>query len=114
MFGTLRGGKLNFENSNQIVVFANEDQGGRFEGRDIEQYLNGSRIKIYIMQKLKVIIERAEMNYSAYIEACKDFGYEVPEELASDYEMSFEMDTQTLLVYYAGVFGKPALEKNFS
>ncbi len=91
------------------------------------------------MQKLKVIIERAEKNYSAYIkgldgiiasgkniaeiknkmkeaievyiEACKDFGYEIPEELASDYEMSFEMDTQTLLVYYAGVFGKPALEK---
>ncbi len=91
------------------------------------------------MQKLKVIIERAETNYSAYIEgldgiavsgrsiveikekmkeavdvyveACLDFGYEVPEELASDYEMSFEMDTQTLLVYYAGIFGKPALEK---
>ncbi len=81
------------------------------------------------MRKLKVIIERAENNYSAYIEsldgitvsgktileindkmreaidvyveACKDFGY----------EMSFEMDTHTLLVYYAGVFGKPALEK---
>ncbi len=91
------------------------------------------------MQKLKVIIERAENNYSAYIEgldgiavsgktileikdkmrdaidvyveACKDFGYEIPMELKSDYEMSFEMDTQTLLVYYAGVFGKPALEK---
>ncbi len=91
------------------------------------------------MQNLKVIIERAEKNYSAYIEgldgiavsgksiaeikekmkeaieayveACKDFGYEIPEELSSDYEMSFEMDIQTLLVYYAGILGKPALEK---
>ncbi len=92
-----------------------------------------------IMEILKVIIERAEDNYSAYIEkidgiavsgktvleikekmheaievyidACKDFGYEIPEELASDYDLYFEMDTQTLLVYYAGIFGKPALEK---
>ncbi len=91
------------------------------------------------MVKLKVIIERAENNYSAYIdgidgiavsgksiaeikekmkeaievyvEACKDFGYEIPQEFMSDYEMYFEMDTQTLLVYYAGIFGKPALEK---
>ncbi len=91
------------------------------------------------MQNLKVIIERAENNYSAYIEevdgitvsgisiteikykmqeaievyveACKEFGYEVPQELAGDYEISFEMDTQTLLVYYAGILGKPALEK---
>ncbi len=91
------------------------------------------------METLKVIIERAESNYSAYIkelngiavsgktimeikvkmkeaidvyiEACKDFGFEMPRELVSDYELRFEMDTQTLLVYYAGIFGKPALEK---
>ncbi len=91
------------------------------------------------MQKLKVIIERAENNYSAYIENvdgitvsgksileikekmqeavkvymdfCAEFGYEIPREMASDFEMSFEMDTQTLLVYYAGIFGKPALER---
>ncbi len=91
------------------------------------------------MQNLKVIIERAEMNYSAYIEhfdgiavsgksiaeikakmheairvyieACEDFGFEIPPELGSGYELSFEMDTRTLLVYYADIFGKPALEK---
>ncbi len=92
-----------------------------------------------IMKNLKVIIEKAEINYSAYIEGvdgitvsgktvleikekmneaievyletCREFGFEIPQELASDYELYFEMDTQTLLVYYAGIFGKPALEK---
>lgn len=91
------------------------------------------------MKTIKVIIERAENNYSAYldgidgivttgatvdeiksnmynainalIEECKEFGCEVPEELQGDYELVFQMDVKSLLDFYSGVFSKSGLER---
>lgn len=91
------------------------------------------------MQHLTVIIEKAEANYSAYIdeiggiavtgytlteirekmkdaiefyvETCRDIGCEMPEQLSSEYELSFEMDAETCFTYFDGILGKPALEK---
>ena len=91
------------------------------------------------MEHIKVTIEKAEANYSAYIdsiagiavtgktiseikdkvqeaiafhiEGCREFGIEVPKQLEGEYELEFVMDTITLLNYYDGILGKPALEK---
>ena len=91
------------------------------------------------MKTIKVIIERAEHNYSAYldgvdgivatgssveeikmnmyeainalIDECKEFGCEVPEELTGDYELVFKMDVKSLLDFYSGVFSKAGLER---
>lgn len=91
------------------------------------------------MKTIKVIIERAENNYSAYldgidgivttgatvdeiksnmynainalIEECKEFGCEVPEDLQGDYELVFQMDVKSLLDFYSGVFSKSGLER---
>ena len=86
-----------------------------------------------------MIIERAEHNYSAYldgvdgivatgssveeikmnmyeainalIDECKEFGCEVPEELTGDYELVFKMDVKSLLDFYSGIFSKAGLER---
>ena len=91
------------------------------------------------MEHIKVIIEKAAANYSAYIdgidgiaitgktiseikdkvreaidfhiEGCKEFGIDIPKQLQGEYELEFVMDTVTLLNYYDGIIGKPALEK---
>ena len=91
------------------------------------------------MKTIKVIIERAEHNYSAYldgvdgivatgssveeikmnmyeainalIDECKEFGCEVPEELTGDYEQVFKMDVKSLLDFYSGIFSKAGLER---
>lgn len=88
---------------------------------------------------LHVIIENAETNYSAYIEevdgitavgstideikqnmlesiriyieVCEEEGFEVPEELRGDYEISFKMDMKSFLECYAGIFSKSGLER---
>lgn len=88
---------------------------------------------------VKVIVERAENNYSAYleningivatglslddikgnmaeaitafIEDCKEFGGEIPKELEGDYELVFKMDVRSLLEFYNGVFSKAGLER---
>ncbi len=91
------------------------------------------------MYTLRIIIERAENNYSAYIdgidgiiatgqtvdeiktnmieainafvEECKDLGCEVPKELQGDYELNFKMDVKSLLDFYSGIFSKAGLER---
>ncbi len=91
------------------------------------------------MKTLKVIIESGENNYSAYIDGvsgigvvgdtleeiknnmkeavdfyidvAKEDGLEIPEQLQGEHEFEFVMDVQTLLNYYDGILGKPALEK---
>ena len=91
------------------------------------------------MKTIKVIIERAEHNYSAYldgvdgivatgssveeikmnmyeainalIDECKEFGCEVPEELTGDCELVFKMDVKSLLDFYSGIFSKAGLER---
>ena len=91
------------------------------------------------MKTIKVIIERAEHNYSAYLDGvdgivatgssveeikmnmyeainaliyeCKEFGCEVPEELTGDYELVFKMDVKSLLDFYSGIFSKAGLER---
>nr|DAJ56265.1 MAG TPA: putative nuclease [Caudoviricetes sp.] len=91
------------------------------------------------MKELTAFIERAENNYSAYldgidgivatgnsvdeiktnmvaaigvfIEECKELGCEVPEELQGDYELSFKMDVKSLLDFYSGIFSKAGLER---
>ncbi len=88
---------------------------------------------------LHVIIEKAEDNYSAYIEevdgivavgstideikrnmlesiriykeVCEEDGFDVPEELKGDYEISFKMDTKSFLEFYSGIFSKSGLER---
>ncbi len=91
------------------------------------------------MNKLKVVIESGENNYSAYIEGvggigvvgdtieeirknmeeavafyidvAKEDGSPIPEKLQGEYEFEFIMDAKALLNYYDGILGKPALEK---
>ena len=91
------------------------------------------------MKTLKVIIERADNNYSAYIEGvdgiiavgatldeikikmaesievfmdeCKELNCEIPEELSGDYELVFKMDVRSLLEFYDGIFSKAGLER---
>lgn len=91
------------------------------------------------MYTLKIIIERADSNYSAYIdgidgiiatgqtvddiktnmieainafiEECKELGCEIPEELRGDYDFNFKMDVKSLLEFYSGIFSKAGLER---
>lgn len=91
------------------------------------------------MKNLKIIIERAENNYSAYIdgidgiiatgktvdeikknmitaidafiEECSELGCEIPEELQGDFELTFKMDVQSLLDFYSNIFTKAGLER---
>lgn len=91
------------------------------------------------MKKVTVVIERAENNFSAYVQdvdgiiatgesideikssiinaieeyksACKNLGLEVPAELRGDYEIAFELDIQSFLMIYQGIFTKSGLEK---
>ena len=88
---------------------------------------------------LRVIIEKAESNYSAYIEGldgitatgntldeikgnmleaieafveeCKELGCEIPEELRGEYDIVFKMDVKSLLDFYNGIFSKAGLER---
>ena len=88
---------------------------------------------------MRVIIERADNNYSAYIdgvdgivttgnsvdeiktrmasaitefiEECNELGCEIPEELEGEYELSFKMDVKSLLDFYSGIFSKAGLER---
>ena len=97
-------------------------------------------IYIYLMAKqLTVIIEKADNNYSAYIdgidgivttgnsideikknmveaielyvETCKELDLECPEELEGDYQLNFKMDVKSLLEFYSGIFTKAGLER---
>lgn len=89
--------------------------------------------------QLTVIIEKADNNYSAYIdgidgivttgntideikknmveaielyvETCKDLDLECPEELEGDYQLNFKMDVKSLLEFYSGIFTKAGLER---
>lgn len=91
------------------------------------------------MGRITVIIERAENNFSAYVRevdgitatgktideiktsileaieefiaSCKEFECEIPTELEGDYEIVFELDIQSLLTIYEGIFTKSGLEK---
>ena len=91
------------------------------------------------MHNIQVIIERAENNYSAYIEGidgvvavgktvdeiksnmleaieafveeCTELGCQVPEQLQGDYDVTFKMDVQTLMGFYEGIFSKSGLER---
>lgn len=91
------------------------------------------------MKKITVIIERAENNFSAYVQevdgiaatgktideiktsiidaideykaSCKEFNLEIPAELKGDYEITFELDIQSFLSIYQGIFTKSGLEK---
>lgn len=91
------------------------------------------------MYTLKIIIERADSNYSAYIdgidgiiatgqtvdeiktnmieaitaliEECKELGCEIPEELRGEYDFNFKMDVKSLLEFYSGIFSKAGLER---
>ena len=91
------------------------------------------------MQTLTVIIERAENNYSAYIdgldgiittgdtideiknnmlkainaytETCKELALEIPKELKGEFELRFKMDVKSLLDFYSGIFTKAGLER---
>jgi predicted RNase H-like HicB family nuclease len=91
------------------------------------------------MRTLHAVIERAEHNYSAYVEEvdgvggvgdtldevkksleeglivlkddCLEFGYQVPEALVDDYQLVFRMDTRSFLQMYCKIFTKSALER---
>lgn len=88
---------------------------------------------------VKVIIEHAGSNFSAfvadvdgiavtgssvdeikasmceaiddYIQTCKDFNLEIPEQFTDDYELAFELDVCSLLKIYEGIFSKSGLER---
>ncbi len=91
------------------------------------------------MGAVTVIIERADSNFSAYVRevdgitatgtsideiktliiealdlfvaSCKEFNCAIPEALEGDYEITFELDIQSLLTIYQGIFTKSGLEK---
>lgn len=91
------------------------------------------------MKTLRVIIEKADNNFSAFIdgvdglvttgstideikvnmvyaietfvEECKKLGCEIPEELNGEYELCFKMDVKSLLEFYSGIFSKAGLER---
>ncbi|MCQ2084032.1 MAG: type II toxin-antitoxin system HicB family antitoxin [Bacteroidaceae bacterium] len=88
---------------------------------------------------ITVVIERADNNFSAYVKevdgitatgstidkiktsimeavdeyvsACKELGLNVPQVLAGQYRIIFELDIQSLLMIYEGIFTKSGLEK---
>lgn len=91
------------------------------------------------MTLLHAVIERAEHNYSAYVEeltgvggvgnsldevkksleeglvvlkeACAEDGNPIPEELKGEYRLVFRMDTKSFLQLYCKIFTKSALER---
>lgn len=91
------------------------------------------------MGAVTVIIERADSNFSAYVRevdgitatgtsideiktsiiealdvfvaSCKEFNCDIPEALEGGYEITFELDIQSLLTIYQGIFTKSGLEK---
>lgn len=91
------------------------------------------------MNKLNVVIERAENNFSAYVKeidgvtatgssideikssilealdeyisAFSDMKIDVPDILVSGFEIAYELDVQSLLMIYEGIFSKSGLEK---
>lgn len=91
------------------------------------------------MSNLTVIIEQTENNYAAYIEGidgivatghsvdeiktkmieaidlyvetCKDMDLEIPKELLGDYNLTFKMDTKSMLAFYYGIFTKAGLSR---
>lgn len=91
------------------------------------------------MKTLKIVIERAEHNYSAFIdgidgiiatgnsvdeikknmaeaihvfvEECQELNCEIPEELNEEYDFCFKMDVKSLLDFYSGIFSKAGLER---
>ncbi|NDV59146.1 type II toxin-antitoxin system HicB family antitoxin [Bacteroides sp. 519] len=91
------------------------------------------------MEFIKVIVELADTNYSAYIEGvdgvvatgstldeikanmaiaiedfieyCDEFGCKIPEKLKGEYELVFKMDVQCVLDFYSNVFSKAGLER---
>lgn len=91
------------------------------------------------MGAVTVIIERADSNFSAYVRevdgitatgtsideiktsiiealdvfvaSCKEFKCAIPEALKGGYTITFELDIQSLLTIYQGIFTKSGLEK---
>lgn len=91
------------------------------------------------MTTLHAVIEKADANYSAYVEeltgvggvgdtldevktsleealvvlkeACIDYGDPIPEELQGEYKIVFRMDTKSFLQMYCKIFTKSALER---
>lgn len=89
--------------------------------------------------QVKVIIEHAGNNFSAYvadvdgisvtgcsvdeiktsmceaiddyITVCKELNLDLPEEFNGEYELTFELDVCSLLKIYEGIFSKAGLEK---
>lgn len=89
--------------------------------------------------QVKVIIEHAGDNFSAYvadvdgiavtgdsideikasmyeaiddyIQACKEFNLDTPEQFRGEYELMFELDVCSLLKIYEGIFSKAGLER---
>ena len=90
-------------------------------------------------QTVRAIVERADKNFSAYldgidgvvvtgrtfdevknnmfqaiddyIQVCNEYGYEVPDELKGEYEIMFRMDVKSVLEFYSGIFTKSGLER---
>ena len=91
------------------------------------------------MSNLTIIIEQTENNYAAhiegvdgivatghsvdeiktkmieaidlYVETCKDMDLEIPKELLGDYNLTFKMDTKSMLAFYYGIFTKAGLSR---
>lgn len=89
--------------------------------------------------RIKVIIEHAGSNFSAYvadvdgiavtgdsideikfnmceaiddyIQVCKEYSLDMPEQFSNEYELIFELDVCSLLKIYEGIFSKSGLEK---
>lgn len=94
---------------------------------------------LFIMSKIKAIVEFADKNFSAYIpeidgvigiadtieetkrsleqsiqyciEDCKEYGVELPEPLREEYEIEYQFDLMTFLQVYGKILSKSRLER---
>ena len=91
------------------------------------------------MEKVLVIVEMSDNNYSCYcdallgcvatgatfeelrknmnesveshLEMAKEYGDEIPDVFNSEFELSYKFEPQSLLMHYKGIFTNSALEK---
>lgn len=74
-------------------------------------YLEGLDGVVSVGDTLEEIKENLSKALDVYIEASEEMGCKVPAFLKGEYEIRFSMDVKSLLEYYEGIFTKAGLER---
>ena len=74
-------------------------------------YLEGLDGVVSVGDTLEEIKENLSKALDVYIEASEEMGCKVPAFLKGKYEIRFSMDVKSLLEYYEGIFTKAGLER---